>query len=307
MVIDYTDIPNRPPIGGGEPPDFNFDRQERWNIPDKVIVKVAVVGRPPNRPGSPSTLEEIIEQSMACVEAGACCLHFHARGETAEDEVRDFHRILDPIKEKYGDDVIFDCSLATRPSFEDELVLAKAGLAELAPVNMSILGMTQPKRLVQAEFQMLEEHGIKPELAIYCDADIDRAKSWLIEAGIGKRPYWWDLLPSYTIGSTPMFDVFGMAESLMYQVRQIRLIDPGAEIMVAGCGRASSSLIAMAIMMGLHVKVGMEDVYFWWANKDDIMDDNVRSVADTVSMANLLGRRPATANEYRALAGLPLR
>jgi 3-keto-5-aminohexanoate cleavage enzyme len=307
MAIENQGIPERPPFRRGDRDSFDFSRQKKWNIPDTVIIKTAVVGRPPDRRGSPSTLDEIITQSMKCVDAGACSLHFHAHGETAADEAREFHRIVDPIREKYGNKVVFDCSLCTRPTFEDELALAKAGIAELVPVNLSLQGQPQPMKLVQAEVQMLQENGIKPEIAIYCDGDIDRAKSWLIDTGICKKPGWWDLLPSYTPGSTPMFDEFGMAESLMYQVRQIRLIDPEAIIMVAGCGRPSSSLIAMSILLGLHVKVGMEDVYFWWANKDDVMDDNVKNVADTVTIASILGRRPATGNECRALAGLQKR
>lgn len=115
------------------------------------------------------------------------------------------------------------------------------------------------------------------------------------------------MLPSYTLGTTPLYDEFSMAESLMWYVRQIRRIDPEGVIMVAGAGRPSSYLVTMAILLGLHVKVGMEDVYFWWANKDDVMDDNVKNVADTVTIASILGRRPATGNECRALAGLQKR
>ena len=63
----------------------------------------------------------------------------------------------------------------------------------------------------------------------------------------------------------------------------------------------------MAMLLGLHVRVGMEDTYFRWPHKDDVIESNAKVVVDTIAMARLLGRRPATANEYRSLIGLPTR
>lgn len=297
-------------------PEIGLDlsRQTKWDIPDVIVVKGAVVGGPIKRarnPNHPYTPDEIRTESMKCIEAGACCVHLHTRtdeGNTVDDldeNIRKFHLIVDPIKEKYGDKVVIDCNFASQPTFEAEMALVKTGLAELVPVNMSIGGQGIPSKRMQAQVQMLQENGIKPEIAIYCDGDIDRAKNWLIDTGVYAKPYLWDLLPSYVIGGTPIYDEFSMAENLMWQVRQIRHIDPESVIMVAMCGRPSSYLIAMAILFGFHAKVGMEDTYFRWPHKDDIIDSNAKLVADTISIANLLGRRAATASEYRALAGLP--
>lgn len=323
MRVDYNDIPGRglpppppPPKegekgGGGGPGGkgggFDFEGQPKWNIPETIMIKVAVVGRPPDRKGSPTTIEEVIEQTSQCIEAGASIVHYHAQGQTVEEWVEDFHRFIDPLKARHGNDVIFDLSIATRPNFEEEKYLAEADLCELNPVNMSLGGAAQPMKLVQAEFQVEQDNGIRPEIACYEDGDIDRARAWLYDTEIVQKPGWWDLLPSYWVGSTPLYNEFAMLESMTYQIRQIKFIDPDAVIMLAGCGRPSSYMVAFAIMMGLHIKVGMEDVYYLYPHRDDIMDDNLKSVQDTVTMARILGRRPATANEVRAYAHLPLR
>jgi 3-keto-5-aminohexanoate cleavage enzyme len=249
---------------------------------------------------------------MQSIEAGAVCIHIHARSDEGnsvddlDDLLRKYHLIIDPIKEKYGNNVIIDLN-TVMPTFENEMALIKSGLAELSPVNTYIEGTVIPKKYVQAEVHLMQENGVKPQIAVYCDGDIDRAKSWLIDTGIIEKPLIWDLLPSYARGGTPIYDEFSMAEILMWQVRQIRHIDPESVIMVAGSGRPSSYLTTMAIVLGLHVKVGMEDTYFRWPHKDDIIDSNAKVVADTIAIARALGRRPATANEYRALLGLPKR
>jgi 3-keto-5-aminohexanoate cleavage enzyme len=187
------------------------------------------------------------------------------------------------------------------------LIKEMADICEFTPVNMSLMGMAQGKQLIQAETAYSQENGIKPEIACYADGDIDLARNFLVETGILEMPAWWDVIPYYFVGGTPMFNEMAMAETLINHVRQIRHMAPNSQIMVAGSGRGSSHLVALAMMLGLHVKVGMEDVYFKYPHKDDVMDDNAKNVEDTVTMAKMLGRRPATANEYRAFAGMPQR
>lgn len=295
-------------------PEVGLDlrSQPKWHIPDIVVIKAAVVGGPIKRatnPHHPYTPEEIRSEAMQCIEAGAISLHFHPRtdqGNRVNDTgeyLRKLHQIIDPIREKYGDSIVVDgCSLL--PSFEGEMALIKSGLLEVSPVNAF---WQSPRKLLQAECQSMQENGVKPQIAIYSDGDIDRANRWLVETGIVAKPLYWILLPSYVVGGTPLANEFAMAESLMWQVRQIRQIDPGSIIMVCMAGRASSYLSTQAMLFGLHVRVGMEDTCFKWPHRDDIVDSNAGVVADSISIAKALGRRPATANEYRALLGLPAR
>jgi 3-keto-5-aminohexanoate cleavage enzyme len=98
-----------------------------------------------------------------------------------------------------------------------------------------------------------------------------------------------------------------MAEYLMLHVRQIRHIDPESRIMVCMAGRPSSYLTTMAIILGLDVRVGMEDTIFRWPHKNDLIANDVSAFTSTVTIANNLGRRLATANEYRAKLGIPER
>ncbi len=315
MPHSYQGIPAR--ISGPEPmfdPDVGLDLrdQPKWNIPEIIVIKAAVVGGPIKRatnPNHPYTPEEIREEAMQSIEAGAVSLHVHTRTDqgnrvnNTDEYLRRLHLIIAPIKDKYGDSVVVDgCSLL--PTFEGEAALIKSGLLEVSPVNAF---WQSPRRLLQAECQVMQENGVKPQIAIYSDGDIDRANRWLVQTGIAAKPLYWILLPSYVVGGTPLPDEFAMAESLIWQVRQIRRIDPKSIIMVCMAGRASSYLSTLAMLFGLHVRVGMEDTCYKWPHKDDVIDTNASTVADTIAVAKALGRRPATANEYRALIGLPTR
>jgi 3-keto-5-aminohexanoate cleavage enzyme len=317
VAFDYKDVPDRGVIE--RIVDFDFTSQPRWKIPEPCAIKIAVVGRPagrknspvPNTPGAVPTADEmkrIVEQTMACVEAGACIVHYHAVGETAQDWEHQWRIFAEPILKAYPD-VAFDLSILTRQKWEEEayLIKAMADICDSTPCNISLLGKTQAKKLLQAEVSMCQEYGVVPEMAVYVEGDIDVVRYTLLNTGIAKKPVVWDLLPSYWVGGTPMFNFQATAQSLMNMVNQIMYIEPESEIMLTGSGRASSHLIALSIMMGLNIKVGMEDTYYWYPNKDDVLDDNVRHVKETVELVKILGRRPATANEYRAMIGRKLK
>ena len=317
MVTNDMDIPARIISEDRIDPKIGFDitRQPKWDIPDKVVIKAAVTGgviRRARNPNQPYTLDEIRKAAMECIKAGVTSVHIHPRtpdGEDVQDReefIRGLHYIIDPIKEKYSDNVLVDgCALL--PDFKDEVAVIKTGLLESSPVNPFVMGNITPRRRLQAEAQMMQENGVKPEIAIRCDGDIDRAKCWLIDTRIVVKPLCWLLLPNFALGGTALPNAFAMAENLMWQVRQIREIEPESVIMVCMAGRASSYLSTMAMLLGLQVRVGMEDTYFKWPHKEDIIESNAKIVADTMALANILGRKPATANEYRALMGLPQR
>jgi 3-keto-5-aminohexanoate cleavage enzyme len=117
MVKKYTDIPTRYSIGDLLDLKFGLDLRgmPKWQIPETVVIKAAVVGAPIKRtmnPYQPYTPDEIKKEAMECIEAGATSVHVHPRTDTGEvvtdkDEYKKrLHLIIDPIKAKYGNKVI---------------------------------------------------------------------------------------------------------------------------------------------------------------------------------------------------------
>ncbi len=58
------------------------------------------------------------------------------------------------------------------------------------------------------------------------------------------------------------------------------------------------------MVLGLHVPVGMEDPIWRHPHKNDLIQNNAEVVKSTIEMAKQLGRRVATADEYRKLVGI---
>ncbi len=299
-------------VYGNEIADISY--QEKWNIPEEVVIIAAPTGayfsarQNPNQPIRP---EDIAREAMECVDAGATSIHIHVRDpetQFATGNMDYFHTVIDPVREKYGDKVVTDGCALYGETFEDTLAPVTSGLFETSPVNATatysgdILLAAKPQTIIGTA-QAMQEIGCKPQISVYDQGDIDVAHRYLIKTGVLKKPYFWDIIFNLP-GGTPMPNPMAMMDSLMFAVRRIREIDEEAIIKVDASGRASSYLATLAMMMGLHVRVGMEDTMYRYPHKDELIKSNADVVRDTIQMAKLLGRRPATAAEYRKLIGI---
>lgn len=74
---------------------------------------------------------------------------------------------------------------------------------------------------------------------------------------------------------------------------------------MCSAGRASSFLTAQCLLMGLDVRVGMEDTVWKYPHRNDKIVSNAEQFINTRTMASLLGRDVMTAREYRDYMGLP--
>jgi uncharacterized protein (DUF849 family) len=162
--------------------------------------------------------------------------------------------------------------------------------------------------------QAVEACGVKPELAIHSSGEIELAKRKLIDTGILKKPYNWLILYGlpFNVGRTLVSGTWvsnaqDMTRHMVLMVDQIRQIDPTSVISVCAAGRATLYMTTLATMMGLHIRIGTEDTPWKYPNSDERLKDNLEMFNMARGLASLLGRTPATANEYRALIGKPPR
>ena len=290
------------------------DLQPKWDVSEKIAINAAVSGR---FEGSTS-FQEYIDAASSVLEAGASGVHIDfswmvdAEGRRLDRDVppvEAYSAVLEPLKARFGNDFVANLNVLHGSTFDMCMSPARAGLAEVAPCAPG-----HPEAFMVPAIEALEAAGVKPELAIHSSGEIELAKRKLIDTNILKKPYNWILLYGlpFNVGRTLVSGTWvsnaqDMARHMFLMVDQIRQIDPTSVITVCAAGRASLYMTTLATMMGLHIRIGTEDTPWKYPNSDVQLKDNLEMFNMARDIAGLLGRTPATANEYRALLGLPSR
>src|ERR1700730_4264795 len=288
--------------------------QTKWDVPAKIAINAAVSGR---FEGSTS-FENYIDAASSVIEAGACGVHIDFSWMTDDKgrrldrdlpPVEAYSAVLQPLKARFGNDFVANLNVLHGTTFDICMSPASGGLAEVAPCAPG-----HPEAFMVPAIETLEACGVKPELAIHSSGEIELAKRKLIDTGILKKPYNWLILYGlpFNVGRTLVSGTWvsnaqDMTRHMFLMVDQIRQIDPTSVISVCAAGRASLYMTTLATMMGLHIRIGTEDTPWKYPNSDERLKDNLEMFNMARDIAGLLGRTPATANEYRALIGKPSR
>ena len=282
-----------------------------WNVPEKLFVTAAITGAFFNKqanPNQPITPAEIRAAAAECIDAGASGVHIHVRDQRGLNALdpKLFREVIEPLRSQYPEAVIDGCLVAVSDD-EDAAMepMMRSGLLDGLPVNPTAI-CCGDNMLFKAPHVVIEKTrrtlnaGLVPQIAVYTDGDIDNARRYLVDTLLIPRPCSWLILPALP-GCAPMHSPEGMADGLLRMVRLIREVDPQGIIAVCAAGRASTYLATMAILMGLHVRVGMEDTIWKWPHREDILESSTAHFRAVRDIARLLGREVMTPAEYRHL------
>jgi uncharacterized protein (DUF849 family) len=234
------------------------------------------------QPRIPVLADEIVDDAMRCVDAGASILHFHAY-DPHSGRQRDDYEIYAPIIERirrradvicyptlpFAGSVDAPAPLTPAQRFAAVERLLTAGLIEWAVVDPGSVNIahygelaagkegfvyTNPESHIRHGLSLAQQHGITPSYAIY-EPGFMRLGAALHRAHPGAP------VPIYRL----MFSdgiAFGFpptAWALDAYLQLLALEAAGAPWMVAGLGVAIEALIAPAVARGGHVRVGLED------------------------------------------------
>jgi len=285
-----------------------------WDIPKTIFICQAIVGafvskkQNPNQPIKP---DEIRDQAMACLELGAPNVHVHVRDKDGYNilDPELFHSVIDPIRKKYPNRIVCGCLVSDRPGGWAKLKeCLESGMFDQTPINTfaTYVGdsvLLKPPHVMIEKTRLCQECGVKPQIAVYSDGDIDNADRYLIKTGLLEKPYYWIILPALP-GCTPMHSPKSMAEGLMHHVNRIKEIDENSEIVVCAAGRASSYIATFAILLGLDIRVGMEDTVWIWPHRNELIKNNVEVYKMFEQLIKLLGREIISPDEFRARVGM---
>jgi 3-keto-5-aminohexanoate cleavage enzyme len=278
-------------------------RDYDYEIADKLIITLAPTGMIPTKnetPYVPLTPEEIINDTYEAYQLGASVVHVHARDKqgrpTHEKEI--FKEIFEGIKKKCPDIVI----CATTSGRINPQVEHRAEVLELSPemasltvgsLNFPQATSVNPLQTIKSLATKIKERGIIPELEIFEAGFINTAK-YLAKKGILERPLHFCLLLG-SLGSIP-----ANISDLAYLVGSLPL---GSTWSATGIGRFQIQINTAAILMGGHVRVGIEDSIFYnYPSKE--LATNKKLVERIVRISRELNRDIATPAEAREILGL---
>jgi 3-keto-5-aminohexanoate cleavage enzyme len=258
-----------------------------------------------DNPSLPVTPEEIAEDARRCYELGASILHLHARDGEGRPTYRKeaYAQIVAKVRERCPQAIVcVSTSGRVFKTFEERSqVLDLDGdlKPEMASLTLGSLNFPRQASVNEPEMirrlaERMKERGTVPELEVFDWGMVDYAR-YLIERGLLEPPFYFNILLGSlgTLSATPL-RLATLVESL-----------PAASTWAAaGIGRFQLFVNGLAIAMGGHVRVGLEDNLWMDAGKTRPAT-NPALVERLARIANAHERRVATAEEARALIGLP--
>jgi 3-keto-5-aminohexanoate cleavage enzyme len=271
----------------------------------------------------PESPDEIADSVYAAYEAGASMVHVHARDPgnltLGARRAEDWHEVNSKIRARCPDIVInnttggdLQMSMADRLSCLDAMpdvaslnltpdmsrFTMKARLAPLPhPRPETELDVCLPFTygIVEHFATEMKKRGIKPEMETY-----HTGGAWVIRDLIDRQlvepPYLVQTVMGAQTASYPT------PENVLQLLKEL----PSETVwLCSGIGPFQLPLTTLALFMGGHARVGLEDNLYYSRGRRFV--DNAEATRRVVRIAGELNRRIATPAETRQLLGLPAR
>jgi len=271
---------------------------------EKLIITVGITGSRITRqqtPHIPILPEEIAQSGIEAWRAGASILHIHVRdprtGLGAQD-LSVFKEVVDRIRSET--DVILCLTTSGIPgrnlefrerlvplSLNPELVSFDAG-----SINMRENVFLNPPEFLELLAKETLEKGIKPELEVFEVGMVETCIRYL-EKGLLKPPLHFQFVLG-VVGGMP-----ATAKSLLHLSE---IVPVGSTWSVIGIGPGQLPMAMIAMTMGGHVRVGLEDNIFY--SRGVLAKTNAELVERIVRISKEFGREVATPDEARKILSL---
>lgn len=288
----------------------------------KVIVTIAPTGGMASKamnPNLPTQPDEIAADVYRCYNAGASVTAIHARrpDDLATCDPAIYRRINALIRQKC--DVVINNStgggvngdmIRQGPNgypeilWEERIKGMEAG-AEMCTLDAStiiasfegqeLLMHTSPSRCRQLA-TMMQERGIKPEWEVFSPTHLLQDVAECIALGLDRPPYFINFVLSANRGFQ---NAMPYTPKILNQM--VELMPDGAIFNVSAIGPAQLNAGVQSILMGGHVRVGLEDNLYYSRGR---LATNVEQVERIVRIIRDLGLEPATPEEAREIMGL---
>ena len=270
---------------------------------EPLIIQLAPTGmilQKGDNPSVPISPDEIAADVSRCYKLGVSVVHVHARHEdgTSAYEREIYEDIFEKIRKKCPE-IIFCASTSGRgvPDMENrcQVLDLMPEMATLTVGTVNFVGQRSNNTFESVKYlaDRMKKLGIKPEIEIFERGFINTAL-YLAKKGHLSYPMHFNFLLG-SLGSIP-----AELRDLAYLVDSI---PEGNTWAATGIGRFQIGINTAAIIMGGHVRVGLEDaLYYNHATSELATNENL--IKRVVRIAHDVGREIATPKEARRILSL---
>ncbi|NPV60741.1 MAG: 3-keto-5-aminohexanoate cleavage protein [Actinobacteria bacterium] len=313
-----------------KPEDYMWDYRDpyewmgrtRKGLPP-LIISVAITGGVEGKEANenlPETPEEQAEQTYEAYKAGASIVHVHARNPEVwwmtSSNPEDYLRINAMIRDKCPD-IIINNTTGGGPELTTEQRMASIyANPELCSLNLGPFVLKVPLREraeplpsprpamvydrcipnsyadISLYAKTMKEKGIKPEMELY-----HPGMYWVVQdlimQGLIDPPYDIQFVMGFQTSSFPT------PQNLLSLVNEL---PPQSIFFAIGVGPFQLPMTVMSVLLGGHVRVGMEDNLYYSRGRK--LKNNAELVARMVRIAHELNREVATPQQAREMLGI---
>ena len=287
----------------------------------KVMISCAVTGSadtPGKNPAVPVTPEQIATSALDAAKAGAAIVHIHVRDpKTGLPSMEGAHyaEVVDRIRAS-GTDVVINLTTGPGGRFSpspDDPMKPDPGTTlrtprqrvqhvldlgpEICSLDMGSMNMgpnvfVNTPQILEAMATDIREAGVTPELEVFETGHLLLAKR-MIETGFIRPPGMFQICLGIAWGQP------ATTEAMLYMRN---LLPQGCTWFAFGISLHQFPMAAQAVILGGHVRVGLEDNLYLERGK--LTPSNAALVAKAVKIIELLGCSVATPAEARQMLGL---
>jgi uncharacterized protein (DUF849 family) len=287
----------------------------------KVMISCAVTGSadtPGKNPAVPVTPEQIASSAIDAAKAGAAIVHIHVRDPKTTLPSMDgayYGEVVDRIRQS-GTDVVINLTTGPggrfSPSADDPMkpgpgttlrtprqrvqhvldLRPEICSLDMGSMNMGPNVFVNTPSILEAMATDIRNAGVTPELEVFETGHLLLAKR-MIETGHIKGPGMFQICLGIAWGQP------ATSEAMIYMRN---LLPAGCIWFAFGISLHQFPMAAQAVLLGGHVRVGLEDNLYLERGK--LTPSNAALVAKAVKIIELLGSSVATPNEARELLGL---
>lgn len=279
----------------------------------KTIITAALTGVLATReqcPAIPYTAAEIALEARRSLDAGASIVHIHARQDNGKPafDVESYRRIDEAVRELCPDAIINYSTGAVGVDRDTRIAHISALSPPMAALNMGSMNYAmyskEKKRFyhdhifenrfedIRFYLEAMNAAGTRPEMECFDLGHIHNAEP-LRDLGLVPEPACYSLV---------MGVLGGIAASTRNLLHMVESLPPGAHWQVIGIGRVQWPLVAAALSLGGHVRVGLEDNFY--LRPGEMASSNGELVTKAARMVEDVGGQVASPEEARQALGL---